>query len=151
MSTDFTKSAPPTEMPASEVQRIKDLKCPPPFRPSQANAKITALNNAIKAQMSAIQILEKQIIDLEKRYKITFTCDNAPTFFSTTQSEPVSSNVSLTGTVTNVNISMQLIPAEDGIDGLPGDQGPQGQSGNSVLPGIAGSVGYYGMRGDITK
>jgi hypothetical protein len=154
MSVDFEKLEAPTEMPASQIQRIANLKCPPPFKPSQANSKVRALNAAIKAQMSEIEMLEKVVTDLEKRYKIMFTCDNAPTFWPLIGSSPVKADVSLSSqngeSVTNMNISIKLIAAANGIDGLAGLQGKQGEPGKSVLPGATGPIGYYGMRGNLT-
>ena len=153
MSVDFSKLETPTEMPASQIQRITNLKCPPPFRPSQANARVRVLNAAIQAQMSAIELLEKVVSDLEKRYKIVFTCDSAPTFVPPTVSSPTRSDVTLSSpngeSVTNMKISVNLIAASAGEDGLQGVPGRQGSAGKSVLPGSQGPIGYYGMRGDL--
>ncbi len=141
----------PDPMPDSEKQRLKDLRCPPPFKPSQANAKIRSLNQSIQAQQTQIEILEKTISDLEKRYKITFTCDNAPTFISSIDGSTTRAIVDLSGSVTNPNISIQMISGDKGLQGMPGKQGVQGQSGKPGIPGIQGQPGYYGMRGDFKK
>ena len=138
----------PTEMPESEIQRIKDLKCPPPLAPSQANAKLRALNSSIQKQASQIEILEQLIKDLESRYKITFTCDSAPVFDLQSISHPT---IDLSGSITNVNLSIHMYNAMPGIQGAPGLQGPQGNTGNSNIPGTQGTIGYYGMRGDSVK
>jgi hypothetical protein len=141
----------PTTMPNSELTRLKNLQCPPPFKPSQANATIRALNSSIQAQQTQIEILEKVISDLEKRYKIIFTCDNAPTFFLSNNDSITNTIVDLSGTITNPNISIQMIPGSKGNIGNPGFGGPQGPSGKASIPGAQGQPGYYGMRGDISK
>ena len=41
----------PDEMPQSQIQRIADLKCPRPLKPSVANARITAVNKSIQKQV----------------------------------------------------------------------------------------------------
>jgi len=138
----------PTEMPESQIQRIKDLKCPPPLAPSQANAKLRALNSSIQKQASQIEILEQLIKDLESRYKITFTCDSAPVFDLQSVGGPT---IDLSGSLTNVNLTIHMYDALPGIPGAQGVQGVQGNTGNSNLPGIQGTVGYYGMRGDSVK
>ena len=151
MSLTFADVKIPDKMPDSEKKRLKDLQCPPPFKPSQANAKIRSLNQSIQAQQTQIEILEKTISDLEKRYKITFTCDNAPTFVSPNGDTPATAIVDLNGSITNPNISIQMISAGKGLQGIPGNQGLQGQSGKAGIPGIQGQSGYYGMRGDVKK
>ena len=151
MSLTFADVKIPDRMPDSEKKRLKDLRCPPPFKPSQANAKIRTLNQSIQAQQTQIEILEKTISDLEKRYKITFTCDNAPTFVSPNGDTPATAIVDLNGSITNPNISIQMISAGKGLQGIPGNQGGQGQSGKAGISGIQGQPGYYGMRGDVKK
>jgi len=151
MSSTFADVKTPTTMPASQKQRIQNLKCPPPLKPSQANAQIRSLNQSIQAQQTQIEILEKIISDLEKRYKITFTCDNAPTFVSPNGDTPATAIVDLNGSITNPNITIQMISAGKGLQGIPGNQGRQGQSGKAGIPGIQGQPGYYGMRGDVKK
>ena len=151
MSSTFADVKTPTTMPASEKQRIQNLKCPPPLKPSQANAQIRSLNQSIQAQQTQIEILEKTISDLEKRYKISFTCDNAPTFISSINGSTAGPTSNLSGSITNPNISIQMISPTQGAQGIPGNQGVQGQSGKAGIPGIQGQPGYYGMRGDVKK
>ena len=151
MSTTFADVKTPTTMPASQKQRIQNLKCPPPLKPSQANAQIRSLNQSIQAQQTQIEILEKTISDLEKRYKISFTCDNAPTFISSINGSTAGPTSNLSGSITNPNISIQMISPTQGAQGIPGNQGVQGQSGKAGIPGIQGQSGYYGMRGDVKK
>jgi hypothetical protein len=150
MSLTFADVKIPDRMPDSEKKRLKDLRCPPPFKPSQANAKIRTLNQSIQAQQTQIEILEKTISDLEKRYKITFTCDNTPTFIASVEgSTPAQCSGELSGSVTNPNISIQMLFGAKGNQGGQGDQGVQGQSGKAGIPGIQGQPGYYGMRGGV--
>ena len=151
MSLTFADVKIPDKMPDSEKKRLKDLQCPPPFKPSQANAKIRSLNQSIQAQQTQIEILEKTISDLEKRYKISFTCDNAPTFISSINGSTAGPTSNLRGSITNPNISIQMISPTQGAQGIPGNQGVQGQSGKAGIPGIQGQSGYYGMRGDVKK
>jgi hypothetical protein len=140
----------PDKIPDSEKKRLKDLRCPPPFKPSQANAKIRTLNQSIQSQQTQIEILEKTISDLEKRYKITFTCDNTPTFISSVEGyTQAPSSVDLSGSITNPNISIQMLFGIQGAPGNQGKQGVQGQSGKAGTPGIQGQPGYYGMRGGV--
>ena len=142
---DFAKVDPPKEMPASVVQRIKDLKCPPPILPSKASAKINALNSAMEAQATEIAILEELVTNLESRYKISFTCDNNPQFDLTNTELP---RIDLSGNLTNISLDLHLWEAQSGPIGLPGDQGEMGIRGSNALEGPPGISGYYGIRGD---
>ena len=144
--TGFAKLAPPKTMPASQIQRIKDLKCPPPIRPSKQSVKIKALNAEMQKQADEIAILEKQVEDLEKRYKISFSSDgNVPKFDLKSGDVP---RLELSGSVNNIILDFHLWQARAGIKGLPGAQGNQGEVGDSPLQGIQGPPGYYGVRGD---
>lgn len=142
----FAKLEPPKTMPASQIQRIKDLKCPPPIRPSKQSAKIKALSAEMQRQASEIEILEKQVEDLEKRYKISFSINgDAPKFDLKSGDVP---RLELSGSVNNVLLDFHLWQARAGIKGLPGTQGNQGELGDSPLQGTQGPPGYYGVRGD---
>lgn len=144
--TGFAKLEPPKTLPASQIQRIKDLKCPPPIRPSKQSAKIKALNAEMQKQASEIEILEKQVEDLEKRYKISFSSNgDAPKFDLKSGDVP---RLELSGSVNNVLLDFHLWQARAGIKGLPGTQGNQGGLGDSPLQGTQGPPGYYGIRGD---
>ena len=59
--------------------------------------------------------------------------------------------IDLSGSLTNVNLTIHMYDALPGIPGAQGVQGVQGNTGNSNLPGIQGTIGYYGMRGDSVK
>lgn len=143
---DFAKLPPPTEMPPQIVQRIKDLKCPPPIRPSQMSAEINALNAAMKAQDDAIKLLEDQVDNLEDRYKISFTAEKSPKFDLKPTELP---RIDINGTLTNIILDFHLWNAQAGIEGLPGEQGIQGDRGVDALQGPTGISGYYGVRGDM--
>ena len=142
---DFAKLDPPKEMPASVVQRLKDLKCPPPIVPSKVSAKINALNSAMDAQMAEIEMLEKVVANLEERYKISFTCDNNPKFDLTNTQLP---GIELSGNLTNISLDLRLWEAQSGSIGIPGDQGEVGAIGINAEQGQSGIPGYYGIRGD---
>ena len=143
---DFAKLPTPKEMPPQIVQRIKDLKCPPAIRPSQASARINALNAAMQKQADEIKLLEKQVEDLEKRYKISFSCENNPKFDLQSRDLP---RVDLSGNLTNLILDFNLWPARAGIKGVNGDQGEQGNRGLNAEQGPPGILGYYGIRGDM--
>ena len=145
-SSSFAKVDPPTKMPASQIQRIKDLKCPPPIVPSKVSAKINALNAAMLEQATQIEILAKLVDDLESRYKISFTSDNNPKFNLTYGDTPT---ISLNGNLTNLILEFNLWQANAGIKGIPGEQGDQGKHWFSTAQGPAGTRGYYGIRGDM--
>jgi hypothetical protein len=142
---DFAKVDPPTKMPASVVQRLKNLKCPPPIVPSKYSARINALNSAMAAQMTEIEMLEKVVTNLESRYKISFTCDNNPKFDLFNTELP---RIDLSGNLTNISLDLHLWEAQSGSIGLPGYQGEMGIRGNNALDGPPGISGYYGIRGD---
>ena len=133
-------------MPQSQIQRIADLKCPRPLNPSVANARINSLSTSVQKQVRAIENLENLIEDLEKRYKIRFTCDPAPTFDISGNDQP---NVKLSGNLTNVNIGISLHGASIGLKGNIGSGGDQGDKGDQNNNGVSGTVGYYGILGDV--
>ena len=71
----------PKKMPESQVQRIKNLTCPPPIMPSKTSKRIQDLLNQIQNQKQEIELLENQVNDLESRYKIFFSvnqCQASP-------------------------------------------------------------------------
>jgi hypothetical protein len=144
-TTTFAKVDPPTKMPAFEVQKIKDLKCPLPILPSKATAKINALNSEMQTQMSEIANLEQQVRYLEKVYKISFTCNNNPKFDVQSNELP---SIDLSGSITNINLDFHLWEAATGIKGMPGNQGDFGVNGPNAIAGPAGISGYYGIRGN---
>jgi|SaaInlStandDraft_5_1057022.scaffolds.fasta_scaffold62492_2 hypothetical protein len=144
-TTKFANVDPPTKMPASEVLKIKNLKCPPPIKPSKVSAKINALNAAMQAQMNEIEILEAQVSNLESRYKISFTCNNNPKFDLNSNELPT---INLSGNLTNINLDFHLWEASTGIPGIHGDQGDFGANGPTAIEGPVGISGYYGIRGN---
>ena len=146
--SNFAKLDPPASMPPQQVQRIKDLQCPPPLKSSQQNARIKELNNIMKKQASEIEILEKQIEDLEKRYKITFSTTNEPKFDIHSGGLPY---MDISGNLTNIQLDLHLWQAKEGIKGLTGQQGEQGRRGEPAYPGEDGRAGYYGIRGDTKQ
>ena len=146
MADDFAKLPTPKEMPPQIVQRLQDLKCPPPIRPSKASARINALNAAMQKQASEIELLEKQVGDLEKRYKISFSCENNPKYDLGSSDLP---KMDISGNLTNLILDFHLWQARAGIQGINGDQGDQGVTGLSLGQGPQGISGYYGVRGDM--
>ena len=138
----------PKRMPAQIVQRIEDLKCPPPILPSQQTAEINELNNQMLKQASEIDILEKLIEDLEKRYRISFTCNPEVKYDLKSTQLP---RVDISGNLTNVYLEFHLWESRKGIKGIKGYQGDQGKQGETAPSGKQGPTGYYGVRGDIKK
>jgi len=144
------KLEPPATMPPSEIQRIKDLKCPPPIQPTMVNASVNELNNSIQQQLSTIQLLEKQVEDLEKRYKISFSVNGPPKFdLSATQTPYITAS----GTPTNIILDFHMWGARDGIQGVRGIQGNQGHRPSYTYgnTGSTGPPGYYGVKGNTYK
>jgi hypothetical protein len=146
MADDFAKLPTPKEMPPQVIQRIKDLKCPPPIRASKFSARINVLNAEMQKQADEIKILENQIEDLEKRYKISFSCENNPKFDLQSRDIP---RIDLSGNLTNLILDFHIWQARAGIGGVQGDQGDQGKRGLNAEQGPPGIPGYYGIRGDM--
>ena len=53
-------------MPPQQVQRIKNLRCPPPLQPSKLTSKLQGLYKQLSEEDEQISLLEKQMDDLEK-------------------------------------------------------------------------------------
>jgi len=135
----------PSEMPPSVIQRMKDLRCPPPVMSSKINPRINELNNSISRQVDEIEMLEKMIEDLEKRYRVSFSCDNNPKYDLQSGDVP---RMYIGGNLTNIELKFRLWSAEAGIIGNRGVQGDQGISGPNSISGDVGVDGYYGIRGN---
>ena len=67
------KLPPPAEMPLQQQERIKRLRCPAPITPTKQTAKLKEQEMKILKLIDGIDIIEKQVDDLEKRFKITFS------------------------------------------------------------------------------
>ena len=132
----------PTEVPFAIQQRIRDMKCPPPIRPSQQSANLIEMQVAMRKSMDQIDLLEKQVDDLEKRYKITFLVKNQPKY------NVDSPNVKISGFVNNVVLDFYKTQPKSGEVGYQGPQGHQGLRGKINKPGTRGPYGYYGHRGN---
>tara|TARA_B110000858_G_scaffold183806_1_gene224462 strand:+ start:31 stop:456 length:426 start_codon:yes stop_codon:yes gene_type:complete len=132
----------PTEVPFAIQQRIRDMKCPPPIRPSQQSANLIEMQVAMRKSMDQIDLLEKQVDDLEKRYKITFLVKNQPKY------NVDSPNVKISGFVNNVVLDFYMTQPKSGEVGYQGPQGEQGLRGKINKPGMRGPYGYYGNRGN---
>lgn len=140
----------PKKMPESQVQRIKNLTCPPPIMPSKTSKRIQDLLNQIQNQKQEIELLENQVNDLESRYKIFFSVNPQIKYDLKPGQLP---RVDISGnSLQNVILEFHMHPAKKGIQGLQGDQGDQGATGmGGVIQGNQGPPGYYGVRGDATK
>ena len=132
----------PTEIPFAIQQRIRDMKCPPPVRPTEQTVNLKEMEVAMRKSMDDIDLLEKQVDDLEKRYKITFLVKNQPKYNAT------SPDVKISGFVNNIVLDFFMVPPQQGEKGFQGPQGQQGLRGRRNKPGIQGPYGYYGNRGN---
>lgn len=140
---------PPKEMPASQIQRIKNLTCPPPILPSKVSGKLTAIQKKMAEQTKKISILEKQVEDLESRINLSFSANPEIKFDLQPGQLPY---IDISGTVNNVILDFHLWPARKGIQGIQGVQGQQGNQGSlNPIQGTPGIPGYYGIKGNSMK
>jgi len=140
---------PPDKMPASQIQRIKNLTCPPPILPSKVSDKLTKIQQKMADQTKKISILEEQIEALEARLNISFSANPEIKFDLQPGQIPY---IDVSGTVENVVLDFHLWPARKGIQGIQGEQGSQGIQGPyNEVQGTPGIPGYYGIRGNSTK
>ena len=134
----------PEETPISIRQQINDLRCPPPLLPSTQTADLKSQQMAIKKISDSIELLEKQVDDLEKRYVISFFAKAKPKFDLANNEI---AKIDISGTVNNIILDFHLQSARQGNEGpagRPGDQGPQGKMG---VKGPQGKSGYFGEKG----
>lgn len=133
----------------SVIQRLRNLKCPPPLSANNVSVSVLSLNDSIQLQVEQIEMLERQIVDLERRYKIKFSCDPYPIFDISSNGTPY---IDKTGSLTQVNLGIHIWDATNGRQGMSGNPGLQGNQSNVVSnPGSKGNVGFYGMRGQLMK
>ena len=140
----------PSKMPASQIQRIKNLQCPPPLMPSKATPRIREMYQQMQKQQQQITNLEKQLNDLETRYKVSFSANPEIKYDLKPGELPY---IDVSGqSVKNIILEFHMWPACNGLQGIQGEQGEQGVMGaNSVEQGRTGPTGYYGIRGDSLK
>jgi hypothetical protein len=114
------------------------------------NAHVNNLNTAIKTQLTAIQILEQQVEDLEKRYKISFSVQPQPKYDLSSSQLPT---ITTTGSLTNIELEFHLWEAREGVQGVRGVQGNSGVQPSYLYgnPGASGDTGYYGVKGNTMK
>ena len=139
---------PPKTMPPQQAQRIKDLKCPQPLEPSVQTARLKEQQKQFLKITDGIDLIEKQVDDLEKRFKISFSCKSQPQFNLAVGERPY---IDISGAINNIELNLHLWGARMGNKGGPGDQGDQGPTGASADIGETGLPGYYGIRGDTKK
>ena len=137
----------PKKMPASQIQRIKNLQCPPPILPSKATPRIRELYQQMQKQQEQITDLENQLQDLESRYKVSFSANPEIKYDLKPGDLPY---IDVSGSsVENIILEFHMWPARKGIQGIQGEQGNQGVTGaNSLDQGRTGPPGYFGIRGD---
>ena len=138
---------PPQEMPPQQVERIANLKCPPPIKPSEQTARLKEQQRKFKEITKDIDLIEEQLNDLEKRFKISFSTKAQPKFDLKMGEYP---KIDIDGSVNNIELTLHLHPGRKGLKGLQGEQGDQGSTplDTSNLFGEIGRPGYYGIRGD---
>ena len=135
----------PEEIPISIRQQINDLRCPPPLLPSTQTATLKSQQISIKKFSDSIELLEKQVDDLEKRYIISFFTKSQPKF---DLADNEIAKIFVSGSVNNIMLDFHLQKAREGKTGPigpPGDQGIQGTIGNK---GPQGKSGYFGEKGN---
>ena len=149
-STSFSGTLnPPAQMPPQQVQRIKNLRCPPPLQPSKLTSKLQGLYKQLSEEDEQISLLEKQMDDLEKRFAISFSANSLIQYDLKPTQKPY---VDISGSLQNIMLGFHMWPARQGAQGLPGPQGDMGISlGQNPVQGITGNPGYYGVRGNNTK
>ena len=137
-------------MPPFEANRIQNLRCPPPLKPSYANAKIVAINAEITKQKNALTNLDTQITDIEQRYKINFAVDKVN--YIVNSETAMTPNIIVGGPNTyplNPKLTFNINPPLTGLTGQQGPPGPMGQNGISGEMGNSGPPGYWGNRGTV--
>ena len=140
---------PPAEMPPQEVQRIKNLRCPPPLQPSKLTGTLQGLYKQMNENDEQITGLERQMDDLEKRFAISFSANSLIQYDLKPSQLPY---VDISGSLQNIILEFHMWPARQGAQGLPGMQGEMGNSPpQNPIQGITGNPGYYGVRGNNTK
>lgn len=128
-------------MPSSVIQKIKCKICPPPLGPEVANAQLTTINSVIQFQADFIEKLEKQVSDLEKRYKIKFQVQNSEYDPQNASSLP---KMTVQGTVDNILLDVQMNVGSTGPIGPRGLEGSNGITGKRGPTGSEGPTGYWG-------
>jgi len=140
---------PPKEMPPAQIQRIKNLRCPPPIKPSTLSRKLKSLYDTMNESDNTISNLEKQIDDLEKKYTISFSAQSEIKYDLQPSQKPY---VTVGGSLENIILGFHMWSARNGMQGIPG---PQGEMGNiptsNPIQGNVGNPGYYGIRGNNSK
>ena len=140
---------PPKQMPPQEIQRIKNLRCPPPLKPSKLTPKLKELYKTMNETDEKVSLLEKQIDDLEKRYLVSFSASPLIQYDLKPGEKPY---VDVSGTPQNIILDFHLWPARKGMQGIPGLQGQMGDTAPfNPSEGITGYPGYYGIRGNNSK
>lgn len=139
-----TKNA-PEKMPVSVIQDIKNLICPAPMKPVTANTRIVQINKEIQKQADAIALLEKHVVELEKRYQIQFSVGQVNMYNENAIDQtPI---LDISGNIPNVALNFAIPPGKSGLVGPPGKQGKSGNRGVSGNSGGKGPNGYWGNRG----
>ena len=54
---------PPAEIPPQEIQRIQNLRCPPPLQPSKLTGNLQNLYKQMNEMNNQITVLERQMND----------------------------------------------------------------------------------------
>jgi hypothetical protein len=140
------KLPPPAEMPLQQQERIKRLQCPFPITPTVQTAKLKEQETKILKLIDGIDLIEKQVDDLEKRFKITFSTKTQPEFdLNSTQLPYI--EIDQNSSVNNIKLGFHLHKAEKGRRGAQGDEGDFGERGPTGEDGVQGIPGYYGIRG----
>ena len=127
-----------------ELNKIQNLRCPPPVDPTVANSQLQLLNQAMQEQNNQLSDIVSQIALIKSIYKIQFQINSVNVYNENATN--VKSQMIITGELPNPQLSFIIQPANTGIPGRNGGAGPPGNSGGPGLPGMQGIQGYWGIQ-----
>ncbi len=132
-------------MPQFELDKIQNLRCPPPVEPIVANQQLQLLNQQMQKQNNQLSNIVKQIALIKSIYKVQFQINTVNVYDETASN--IKPQLIITGSLPNPQLSFIIQPANQGMPGRDGGSGPPGNSGGSGLSGIQGNQGYWGKQG----
>jgi hypothetical protein len=135
------------QVPQFEWNKIQDLKCPPPLKPTIANANLILLNQQMQTQKNAISSLQAQVANIQAIYKTQFSVNTVSVY--TPQATNVTPQLTVTGSLPNPQLNFTIRPAPPGTPGTIGTAGPPGSIGIPGMRGIPGKQGYWGSQAKI--
>jgi hypothetical protein len=135
--------------PAFEWNKLEDLRCPPPLKPTVANANLVYLNQQMQTQNNTIQNMVTQIQNIQAIYKTQFAINTVSVYTPTATN--VTPQLTVTGSLPNPQLTFTIQSAPQGPAGKKGTPGLPGNIGPPGLRGIPGKQGYWGVQGVQTS